>query len=124
MNDSTEKNKDTKPPKPESGASVDPFEAWRKLRDSSLELWSKSMIDTVNSDAYAKLTGSMLDSYLTASGPFREAMTKSMAQALQQLNLPSREDFESLAQRMTHIEMLLDDMAAKLEARAQKQGGK
>jgi len=114
----------TKPPKTEGGANDDPLEAWRKLRDSNLELWSRNMIEAVNSDAYAKMTGSMLDTYLTASAPFREALAKSMVQALQQLNLPTREDFESLARRMTNIEMQLDDLSATLEGRARKQGGK
>jgi hypothetical protein len=116
MSESTENNKDPRP--------VDPFEAWRKLRDSSLEALSKTMIEAVNSEAYSSMTGTMLDTYLTASGPFREAMSKSMVQALQQMNLPTRADFESLAERMTHIEMRLDDLDAKLEVRPRKEGGK
>jgi len=124
MSDSTDNNKDPGPKKPESGESADPFEAWRKLRDSSLEMWSKSMIQTVNSDEYAKTMGATLDAYLTASGPFREAMSKSMLQALEQMHLPTSEDFESLAERMTHIEMRLDDLDAKLDNRPRKQGGK
>jgi polyhydroxyalkanoic acid synthase PhaR subunit len=124
MSESTDNNKDPGPKKAERAQPADPFEAWRKLRDSSLEMWSKSMIETVNSDAYAKMTGEVLDAYLTASGPFREAVTKSMLQALQQMNLPTREDFESLADRMTNIEMRLDDLDAKLEGRPRKQGGK
>jgi hypothetical protein len=123
MSDSTENNKDPKPGKPES-ESADPFEGLRKFRDSSLEMWSKSMIEAVNTDAYSSMTGAMLDTYLTASGPFREAISKSMVQALQQLNLPTREDFESLAERLTHIEMRLDDLDAKLDVRARKRGGK
>jgi polyhydroxyalkanoic acid synthase PhaR subunit len=116
MSESTNDNKDPQP--------VDPLEAWRKWRDSSLEIWSKSMIETVNSEAYSSMTGTMLDTYLTASGPFREAVSKSMLQALQQMNLPTREDFESIAERMTHIEMRLDDLDAKLEGRLKKEGGK
>jgi len=124
MTDSTDKNEQPRQPKPESAATADPFEAWRKLRDANLEIWSRNMIETVNSDAYAQMTGGMLDAYLTASAPFRESMTKSLTQAMQQLNLPTREDFESLAQRMTNIEMQLDDLSARLEDKAQKTGGK
>jgi polyhydroxyalkanoic acid synthase PhaR subunit len=121
MSDSKE-NKDPGTKKPESGESADPFEAWRKLRDSSLEMWSKGMIQTVNSDEYAKTMGATLDTYLTASGPFREAMSKSMLQALEQMHLPTREDIANLAERMTNIEMRLDDLDAKLDARPRKQG--
>jgi BMFP domain-containing protein YqiC len=120
----SDKNEQSTQPKPESGATADPLEAWRKLRDANLEMWSRNLIEAVNSDAYAKMTGGMLDTYLTASAPFRDSIAKSMTQALQQLNLPTREDFESLAQRMTNIEMQLDDLSARLEAKAQKMGGK
>ncbi len=123
MNNGTENKNDTKGEQPET-KSADPLEAWKKLRDSSLDFWSKGMIEAVNTEAYAQTTGAMLDAYLTASGPFREAMAKSMVQALQQMQLPTREDFESLADRMTNIEMRLDDLDAKLDSRARKQGGK
>jgi polyhydroxyalkanoic acid synthase PhaR subunit len=93
----------------------DPVEAWRNMRDATLEAWSKTMIEAVNTEAYASATGAMLDASLSASAPYREALKKSMAQALQMLNLPTRADFESLAERMTHIEMRLDDIDAKLD---------
>ena len=38
-----------------------------------------------------------------------------MLRALEQLSMPSRPDFTALAERVTHIEMLLDDMDAKLD---------
>jgi len=38
-----------------------------------------------------------------------------MLQALQQLSMPSRADFVGLADRLTNIEMRLDDMDAKLD---------
>ena len=93
----------------------DPLEAWRNMRDAALDAWSKVMIEAVNTDAYASATGAMLDASLSASAPFREALQKSMVQTLQMLNLPTRGDFESLAERMTHIEMRLDDIDAKLD---------
>jgi len=106
--------------KPESGSKpFDPLEAWKNMRDASLEAWAKTMTEAVNTDAYARTTGVMLDTYLAASAPFREALQKSMVQALQQLGLPTRSDFESLAERMSNLEMRLDDMDAKLDQFAQ-----
>ena len=101
--------------KPEGDKSYDPFEAWRGLRDANMEVWSKMMIESVNSDAYSQATGAMLDSYLTASGPFREMLEKTMLRVLGQLNMPSQADFVSLAQRLTNIEMRLDDLDARLD---------
>jgi hypothetical protein len=77
---------------------------------------AKAMVDAVNSEAYAEATGTMLQGYLGAIAPFREALEKSMHQALQHLELPSRQELAALADRFTNIEMRLDDMDAKLDA--------
>lgn len=97
-----------------SSAAADPFEPFRAMRDSYLEVMAKSMVEAVNSEAYAQATGTMLESYMAAAAPFREAMDKSMKQALQQLSLPSREELAALAERFANVEMRFDDMDAKL----------
>lgn len=94
----------------------DPMEPWRGMRDAYLDTWAKSMVEMVNSEAYAQATGAMLDTYLAVSAPFREAVEKAMLKTLEQLAMPSRADVISLAERMTNIEMRLDDMDAKLDA--------
>ena len=98
-----------------NGKPTDPVEAFRDLRDSYLDAWAKAMVETVNTDAYAKTTGTVLDTYLSASSPFRESVEKAMLHVLEQLSMPSRADFVSLADRVTNIEMHLDDMDAKLD---------
>lgn len=97
------------------GKRFDPMSAWRDTRDAYLDNWAKVMVEAVNTDAYAKATGTLLDNYLTASAPFREALEKVMLSALAQLSLPSRADFVSVAERITNLEMRLDDMDAKLD---------
>ena len=96
---------------------VNPFDpaTWQAGRDAYLEAWSKAMVEAVNSDQYAKATGQMLDAYLSASHPLREVLERSMVQALQHLNMPSSTDVTVLAERVTNIEMRLDDMDAKLD---------
>jgi hypothetical protein len=98
-----------------SSKPFDPFESFRGVRDAYLDAMSKAMIDAVNTDGYAQATGAMLDAYLTASAPFRDALNKTMIQALQQLSLPSRQEIVALAERFTNLEMRLDDMDAKLD---------
>lgn len=99
----------------EAPKSFDPFEPFRGMRDAYIDAVSKSMIEAVNTEGYAQATGAMLDYYLTASAPFREAVEKSMTEVLQQLALPSRQDVTNLAERLTHVEMRLDDMDGKLD---------
>jgi polyhydroxyalkanoic acid synthase PhaR subunit len=93
----------------------DPMEPWRGMRDVYMDAWGKTMVDMVNSEAYAQASGAMLDSYLTISTPFREAIEKAMLKTLEQLAMPSRADVVSIAERMTNIEMRLDDIDAKLD---------
>jgi hypothetical protein len=85
------------------------------MQEANMDAWSKAMVQAVNTESYAKAAGVFLDAYLAASGPFREALEKTMRQALQQLSIPSKDDFVSLAERMTNIELRLDDMDAKLD---------
>ena len=95
----------------------DPFGAWKNMRDAGMDAWSKMMIQLVNNDAYARASGAMLDAWLTSSAPFRKAIESAMTQVLTQLNMPTRTDITSLAERLTHIEMRLDDLEAKLDER-------
>ena len=101
--------------KEENGKPVDPFEAFRGMRDTYLESMSKVMINAVNSEEYAQATGALLNGSLTLSAPFREALDKAMIMALEQLSLPSRQQVTALAERFTNFEMRLDDVDAKLD---------
>jgi hypothetical protein len=98
-----------------NGNDVDPMAAFREVQDTYLNAWAKATVDVVNTEAYAKASGQMLDTYLSASSPFREIMEKTMLQALQQLSMPSRADVISVAERLTNVEMKLDDIDAKLD---------
>ena len=93
----------------------DPTGMLKEMRDVNMDAWSKTMIDLVNTDEYATSTGKMLDAWLTSSGPFRKAIETSMNHTLAQLNLPTRDDVTRIAERLTNIEMRLDDLEAKLE---------
>lgn len=93
----------------------DPMETFREMRNAYLDLWSKNMIELVNSEGYAQASGAMLDNYLSSLAPFRETFEKTMLQTLQQFGLPTSVDFAGLAGRLTNIEMRLDDMDAKLD---------
>lgn len=93
----------------------DPFGTLRTARDAYMDTWSKTMLDLVNSEGYAEATSRMLDSYLTMSTPMRKLLESSMTQVLAQLNMPTRADVISVAERMTNIEMRLDDLDARFD---------
>jgi polyhydroxyalkanoic acid synthase PhaR subunit len=101
----------------EQQQAFDPFGAWKSMRDAGMDAWSKMMIQLVNSETYAQASGAMLDTWLMSSAPFRKAIESTMTQVLTQLNMPTRTDITSLAERLTHIEIRLDDLEAKLDER-------
>jgi hypothetical protein len=100
---------------PEGNANLfDPLGMMKSMRDASLEQYAKVMTEMVNSEAYAKATGEMLDAWLKNSAPLRDAMQSVLTHTLANLNLPSRDDVTRIAERLTNIEMRLDDMEAAL----------
>jgi hypothetical protein len=105
--------------KSENSSPFDPTGMFKGMRDAGMDAWSKMMIQLVNSEAYSQATATVLDAWLTTSAPFRKAVESTMTQVLTQLNMPTRTDVTSLAERLTHIEMRLDDLEAKLDERVQ-----
>jgi hypothetical protein len=93
----------------------DPTGMFKEMRSANMDAWSKMMIQLVNSDAFAQANGTMLDSWFTSSAPFRKAIETAMAHVLTNFNMPTRSDLISLAERLTNIEMRLDDIEAKLD---------
>lgn len=93
----------------------DPTGAFQEMRDASLDQWARALVEIVNTDAYAEASGAMLDAWLAKSGPLRKLFEAQMTQTLTHLNLPSRDDITRLAERMTSIELRLDDLDAMLE---------
>jgi len=94
---------------------LDPLGMMKGVRDAQMDAWSKMMVQLVNSEAYADATGKMLDVWLANSAPFRKMVEKALGQTLANLSLPSRGEIASLAERLTNIEMRLDDLDAKLD---------
>jgi hypothetical protein len=94
---------------------TDPVGAWRTIRDANLDAWAKGMATMVNTESFAKALGLQLDTMLTASAPMQAVVSQYMETYLAQASMPSRAEVISLAQRMTNIEMRLDDMDARLD---------
>ena len=95
----------------------DPTGMFKDMRYGTLDAWSKMMIQMVNTDVYAQATGAILDAWTSTSVPFRKAMETVMTQVLANLSMPTRNDVISLGERLTNIEMRLDDLEAKLDER-------
>jgi len=93
----------------------DPTGMFKGIRDSNMDTWSRMMIELVNTNAYAQATGAMLDTWLSNSAPLRKALEAALVQVLANFHLPTRDEVAGLAERLTNIEMRLDDMEGKLD---------
>ena len=92
------------------------FEKARGMRDSALEDLAKVTLAWTSSDAYQSVNAAISGPTLLAAAVFRKATESAMADMLARLNMPSREEVLSLSQRLTHIEVVLDDLGAAVDA--------
>lgn len=94
---------------------ADPFALWRSWRDINLEIWAQGSANIVNTAAFSQMLGAYLNNYLTFYAPFQAVFDKYQEALLSSLRMPSRTETTQLSQRMTHIEMRLDDLDAKFD---------
>lgn len=90
--------------------SPDPFQQWQQYRDQMLDIWARNMAEYVGTDAFAKSLGDYLDNSLRTSGPFKDAFDQWAQASLAALNMPSRQEVLSIAERLNGLEMRLDDL--------------
>jgi len=104
-------------PRPEQAADAadqfDPYGHWKALRDSGMEAWSKAMADFVQSDVYATATAQWLDAHMMMWQMFQRATDQAMTQTLHQLKMPTTADIGRLAERLSNLELRLDDLDAQ-----------
>lgn len=92
----------------------DPLAFWKQFQTAGMNVWTQAMNDVVASEDFAQTMGRYLEAYLAAALPQQQLM-KQVDQYLQNMNFPSRPDLLSVAERLTHLEMRVDDLDAKLD---------
>lgn len=89
----------------------DPSLMWRPMMDA----WAKAINQSGASEETAKAMLEQMNRYMEASTPMQQQMEKMFEQSLRQMNMPTRGELASLSERLTNIEMRLDDQDAKLD---------
>ena len=72
-------------------------------------------IEMASNKNFADSMAQQLEASLSATQLLRRQMGELMEQSMQQMSLPTRREMLGIAERMTHIEMRLDDMENKLD---------
>lgn len=93
----------------------DPFSVWKQIPNDWMELWSKVINDVVASEAFAKTMGEYLNTCLKASAPIRSQIEEAMEKGLHQMNVPTRKEVMQIGERLTNLEMRMDDLEAKVD---------
>jgi SMC interacting uncharacterized protein involved in chromosome segregation len=73
------------------------------------------MSEAVSSKSFAESVGQQIESSLEVMTLARKQVGEVMERYLQQLSLPTHGDVIRLADRLTKVEMALDDIDAKLD---------
>lgn len=94
---------------------LDPFGVWRAYRDAGLEAWAASMARLVASEEFAQALGAQIDASMALTGPMQEFVEQYMERYLASVQMPSRNEVTRLAERLTNIELRLDDLDARTE---------
>ncbi len=94
---------------------LDPFGFWRAYRDAGLEAWATSMARLVASEEFAQVLGAQIDASIALTGPLQEFVEQYMEHYLASMQMPSRPEVTRLAERLTNIELRLDDLDARTE---------
>lgn len=102
---------DEKPEKPD----IDPFAQMIQFYDSMSKSWASAMSDAVASKSFAESMSEQMESNLEAMSLLRRQFGDYMEQYLQQMNLPTRKEVITLSERLTKLEMTLDDLDSKLD---------
>jgi polyhydroxyalkanoic acid synthase PhaR subunit len=84
----------------------DPFAAWRDWVGQSERQWNAFLNEAMATDEFGQSMGQFMDVYLN----LQRGMNEVMGRYLTALNLPSRSDVLSLANRLSDLEGRLSDI--------------
>ena len=93
----------------------DPFSQMLQFYDDWTKTWSGAASEMASSKTFADSMAQQLEASLSATQLMRRQMGELMEQSMQQMSLPTRREILGIAERMTNIEMRLDDMEAKID---------
>jgi uncharacterized damage-inducible protein DinB len=94
---------------------TDPMSSMMQFYEQWTQAWAKSMSETVANPRFAETMAQQTEGSLEFWAVVRRQVGEAMEQYLQQMSLPTQSEVVSLAERLTTIEMRLDDMDAKLD---------
>lgn len=93
----------------------DPFAQMVDFYDDWIKAWANTMSKTASSPKFVDSMSQQLEGGLEFWSLVRGQMNQAMEQMLAQMKLPTQSEVLGLAERLTNIEMRLDDIEHKLD---------
>jgi polyhydroxyalkanoate synthesis regulator phasin len=93
----------------------DAFTQMVQFYDDWTKTWASAASEMVSSKSFADSVAQQLEGTLSMTQLMRRQMSDLMEQSLQQMSLPTRKQVAEIAERMTNVEIRLDDLEAKLD---------
>jgi hypothetical protein len=89
---------------------------WKKLMDETIENCSKSLADSMATEAFAAAMGRSLELYLNAVAPLRKQLHTVGEEVLRTVNVASRSQVTRLASSVVAVDGRLEALEDRLEA--------
>jgi hypothetical protein len=93
----------------------DLFQTMTGTRDSFMEDFARIVLSLTSTGAYQRANAAFAKPALLATAVLREKREAAMSELLAFFNIPSRDELLALSQRLTRIEMTLDDLGAGMD---------
>ena len=113
--DEAEEKKLEKRAEGEESKVLDPFAQMIQFYDTYAKSWSDVMSGAVASKGVAEAMGQQMEGSLEALTLWRKQMGMVFEQYLQQMSLPTKSQVINLAERLTNVEMAIQDLDEKLD---------
>jgi hypothetical protein len=94
---------------------TDPMSGMMQFYEQWTQAWANTMNETVSNPRFAETMAQQTEGSLEFWALVRRQVGEAMEQYLQQMSLPTQSEVVSLAERLTTIEMRMDDIDAKLD---------
>ena len=98
----------------------DPVQMWREWMDGAERQWNSVLTEFMGTEQFGQASGRMMEAFLGMQSSMNEATQRYFSA----LNLPTRTDILSIAERLTGIEDRLSDIERSLGAAASPAAGR
>jgi hypothetical protein len=97
-------------------ASPELMSQWKQFLDQWIAAWSKALEQAMGTEAFARVLGKQLESFLDAASPMKKAAEQHIEATLAGLGVPSRSQVVGIARQIVALEEKIEAVEDRLDA--------